>query len=64
MFLKVTFLEGKARKKMFQENPPKYVYVSSSRLACAKNGDFETYNGGAVAYACIFGRKDSREKLL
>lgn len=51
MFLKVTFLEGKARKKMFQENPPKYVYVSSSRLACAKNGDFETYNGGAVAYA-------------
>lgn len=54
MFLKLTFLEGKARKKMFEQNPPKTVYVSSSRLQCAKNGDFEKYGKGvgtAVAYA-------------
>lgn len=54
MFLKLTFLEGKARKKLFTTNPPKTVYVSSSRLQCAKNGDFETYGKGvgtAVAYA-------------
>lgn len=53
MFLKLTFLEGKARKKMFEANPPKVVYVSSSRLQCAKNGDFEKYGKGvgtAVAY--------------
>lgn len=54
MFLKLTFLEGKARKKMFEANPPKTIYVSSSRLQCAKNGDFEKYKNGvgtAVAYA-------------
>ena len=54
MFLKLTFLESKARKKMFEKYPPKTVYVSSSRLQCAKNGDFEKYGKGvgtAVAYA-------------
>ncbi|MCQ2609110.1 MAG: hypothetical protein MJ197_10550 [Bacteroidales bacterium] len=54
MFLKLTFLEGKARKKLFEKYPPKVVYVSSSRLQCAKNGDFEKYGKGvgtAVAYA-------------
>ena len=38
MFLKVQFLEGKSRKKLFEENPPKRVWVSSSRIACIKNG--------------------------
>ena len=54
MFLKLTFLESKARKKLFEKYPPKVVYVSSSRLQCAKNGDFEKYGKGvgtAVAYA-------------
>lgn len=54
MFLKVQFLEGKARRELFRSHPPKVVYVSSSRLLCAPNGDFEhaTKNGGsAVAYA-------------
>lgn len=54
MFLKLTFLEGKARKEMFKKYPPKVIYVSSSRLQCAKNGDFERYGKGvgtAVAYA-------------
>lgn len=51
MFLKLTFLEGKSRKQFFLDNPPKIVYVSSSRLICAKNGDFESINGSAVAYA-------------
>lgn len=54
MFLKIQFLEGKARRELFRSHPPKVVYVSSSRLLCAPNGDFEhaTKNGGsAVAYA-------------
>ena len=54
MFLKLTFLESKKRRKLFDKYPPKVVYVSSSRLQCAKNGDFETYKqgvGSAVAYA-------------
>jgi hypothetical protein len=51
MFLKLTFLEGKARKALFLQHPPKIVYVSSSRLKCAKNGDFKSIAGSAVAYA-------------
>ena len=38
MFLKVQFLEGKSRKKLFTETPPRRVWVSSSRIACIKNG--------------------------
>lgn len=40
LFMKLTFLEGKARKKFFEENPPIRVWVSSSRIPCAKNGEF------------------------
>lgn len=50
MFLKLQFLEGKARRELFKKYPPKTVYVSSSRLICAKNGDFETVTSSAVAY--------------
>lgn len=54
MFLKVQFLEGKRRKKLFSAYPPKVIYVSSSRILCAKNGDFarmRSSGGSAIAYA-------------
>ena len=54
MFLKVQFLEGKERKKLFHSFPPKVIYVSSSRILCAKNANFEEMKSGggsAVAYA-------------
>jgi hypothetical protein len=51
MFLKLQFLEGKSRKQFFLHNPPKVVYVSSSRLICAMNGEFSKYPSSAVAYA-------------
>ncbi len=54
MFLKVQFMEGKERKQLFTEFPPKVIYVSSSRIMCAKNGEFEKMReggGSAVAYA-------------
>lgn len=52
MFLKIQFLEGKARRQLFDSTPPKTVWVSSSRLRCAINGDFErTAQSGAVSYA-------------
>lgn len=44
MFLKLTFLEGKNRKKLFEKHPPKKVYVSSSRIPCGKNGKFYERN--------------------
>jgi hypothetical protein len=49
-------MESKGRKQFFEQNPPKTIYVSSSRILCAKNGDFElmkTKGGSAVAY-CWF----------
>lgn len=54
MFLKLQFLEGKERKRLFEKYPPKTVYVSSSRILCAKNGEFDRMReggGSAVAYA-------------
>lgn len=51
MFLKLQFLEGKTRKQFFLDNPPKVVYVSSSRLICAINGEFDKISSSAVAYA-------------
>lgn len=56
MFLKLTFLEGQGRKELFKKYPPKIVYVSISRIGCAKNGEFKKDKNGnlkadsAVAY--------------
>lgn len=60
MFLKVQFLEGKARRELFDKHPPKVIYVASSRLLCAKNGEFEKMRqggGSAVAYAWFIWEK-------
>ena len=51
MFLRLSFLEGKSRRELFDRYPPKHIYVSSGRLLCAKNGDFDSGGGGAVAHA-------------
>ncbi len=51
LYLKVQFLESQARRELFKMYPPRYVYVSSSRLGCAKNGDFKkSGTAGAVCY--------------
>lgn len=55
MFLKLQFLEGKSRKNLFLSNPPKTVYVSSSRIECGMNGVFK--NESAVAYAWFIWQK-------
>ena len=61
MFLKLTFLEGKARyKDLFSKYPPKVIYVFSERVMCAKNGRFEEMKAGggsAVAYAWFVWQK-------
>lgn len=50
MFLKIQFLEGKRRKKLFKKYPPKRIWISSSRLQCGMNGKF-SHNSSAIAYA-------------
>jgi len=52
-FLKLQFLESQKRKKLFEKYPPKTVYVSSSRLHCALNGEFDKMHANAIAY-CWF----------
>lgn len=53
MFLKIQFLEGKERRKLFDKNPPKYVYVNSARQTCYINGDMSKKMSSATCY-CWF----------
>ena len=66
MFLKLTFLEGKARyRELFSKYPPKNIYVFSERVMCAKNGKFDEMKAGggsAVAYAWFVWQKGFTEK--
>lgn len=61
MFLKITFLEGKRRyTELFRNAPPRYIYVFSERVLCAKNAEFERMRAGggsAVAYAWFVWQK-------
>ncbi len=62
MFLKLTFLEGKARyKELFSKYPPKNIYVFYGRIQCAKNGDLKKMGlsgTSAVCYAWFVWEKD------
>lgn len=53
MFLKIQFLEGKDRRKLFNKYPPKYVYVNSARQLCYPNGDMTKKISSASCY-CWF----------
>ena len=52
MFLKIQFLEGSKRMKIFKENPPKIVYVASKRYGCSETGEFDENGntGSAICY--------------
>lgn len=52
MFLKLCFLEGQKRRKLFDTKQLRCVYVSSKRMSCANNGEFGKYKvSSAIAYA-------------
>lgn len=48
LFMGIQFVEGKGRGNFLKQYPIKKVYVSSSRLNCAKNGDFAKYKGNSA----------------
>ena len=60
-FLKIQFLETRARAELFKNCGLKYVGVFSDRICCARNGDFDKYSkqdkitgqyrGGTQCYA-------------
>lgn len=51
MFLKLTFLEGGKRKRLFDNHPPKNIYVFRNRVDCWKNGTKPEKASKAVCYA-------------
>lgn len=55
MFLKLTFLEGQERRRLFDTMQLKKVYVFSKRQSCWKNGI--ATGGSAVAYAWFVWQK-------
>lgn len=56
MLLKIQFLEGQKRKKLFEKYPPKYVWVFSERQKCLKN-DKDTGGSSAVCYCWFIWKK-------
>lgn len=57
LFLPIRYLEGKARKHLFTKYPPKTIYVSSSRIKCAINGNFDETKSSAVCYCWMLWEK-------
>lgn len=61
MYLKLTFLEGKNRQRLFNRKDLRTVYVMAGRMGCAKNGDFrnkeDQTESGAVAFAWFVWQK-------
>ena len=57
MFLRIQFLESRSRRGLFDKTPPKYVYVPSGRIACAKNADFENIGSSAQMFAWFIWEK-------
>ena len=53
--LRIQFLESADRKELFDNYPPKYVYVSRNRLKGSRNGDFsDKKNVGNAMALCWF----------
>lgn len=63
MFLRLLFLEGKARRVLFEAYPPKVVYVASGRLKCVLNG-VDDMGGSAVAYAWFVWEKGYKGETI
>lgn len=65
LWFPIRYLSSKSRRKVFEKYPPYKVWVSSSRIVCAPNGDFEHMKGSAVDYAWFIWHKgyDGETKL-
>jgi hypothetical protein len=67
LFLPLRFLESQERKKLFTLHPPRVLYVSSSRILCAKNGEFQKMKdsgGSAVAYGWFVWDKGIKQDTI
>lgn len=57
MYLKIQFLEGKKRKRLYKQQNLKYVYVNSERQICAINNDFKNIKSSASCYCWFIWQK-------
>lgn len=67
LFLKITFLEGQKRRKLFEKYPPKTVAVFSKRIQVAINGDPEMFTkSSAACYAWFIWEKgfDGKPEII
>lgn len=64
MFLPVRYTEGKERRLLFEAYPPKVIYISSSRLKCAINGNFNKMTGSATSYAWFVWEKGHQKQTI
>lgn len=64
LFLPIRYLEGKARKQIYKQFPPKTIYISSSRIKCAMNGNFDDMKGSAVSYAWFVWEKGHTKETI
>ena len=64
MFLKIQFLEGQSRIKLFKKYPPKYIYVNSSRQACYINGEMSKKMSSATCYCWFIWQKGFKSEPI
>lgn len=57
LFVKIQFLESKSRKKLFEQYPPKYIYIYSERQQCSMNGDFKNLKAKTQCYCWVLWQK-------
>lgn len=62
MFLKIQFLEGQNRRKLFDKYPPKYIYVNSTRQTCYINGDMSKKMSSATCYCWFIWEKGFKDE--
>jgi hypothetical protein len=60
MLLKLTFLEGVERYKLFKEFPPIRVWVFSKRVTTQKNAD-KAISGGMICFAWFIWEKNNKK---
>lgn len=63
MLLKIQFLEGLDRAQLFDDHPPKKIYVFSKRIKCAKNGDFSC-GAGTICFAWYIWQKGYKGETI
>lgn len=69
LFVRLTFLEGMKRKKMFDKNPPSQIIILSDRVKFQPNMIYEPIEekeqiGGMICYCWVIWDKDKTDQKI